>query len=1286
MGTMKNPLFLRLTRRWLRYALLATLCELAVASAAPLGPASDVAVRTERLAGSASAGESSRAASITRATAHGGLAPSDATTVALGPSADLPDVVRVAIDVTDPPYGLSDPDGTPVGIAVNFARAALARLPPTAHWVPYRSTSELRRLIAQKRIDVIAVQNPDVPLRADLIAGPVYMVSPMVVVGRTAASTVDDASGAGQRRIGYDEKAIRCATIVESFPGQPCEPVDDTEAGLQALEEGRIDAYVGDYISVESAIRRAHAGRVRVLARMGVDRRIAMALVPDAAALAAPLREALESISPQQRAALQNFWLVNSPYDDFGTRAFRFKLGLVAGGLCLVAVMVGAAYWRLTREVRRRERTEAVLARQLAFNHALLATVPYPLVAKGNDNRITAVNPAYERFVGREAEELLGRTTIEAHAFNVHFDRMFDDLSRRCIENRREVRSEHTITMRDGRSLSVLYAITPFGEATGEYGGALVTMVDVTRIREAEERAIRSERRLTEITDNIPAVVFKLHRSSDGELSFRYVAGDSQAMFGMTLSEMTQNERAVLRRVHPEDRDMIERAVKDAAAGHHGFEVEFRVPGAQGERWVLGRALPSAARDGETEWDGYWIDTTENHRQAEALIAARRAAEAVTEARSRFLAMMSHELRTPLSAVVNLLELVLATPLDAQQRMLLTRAATASETLMRILGEVLDLSRIDSGRMALDPHPVDLMAVAEEVCRMLASSITARGVRLRLRISPDLAALLQADDLRIKQLLLNLLGNASKFTESGHIIVWLQAKAHAIASQRVTLAVEDTGIGMNEAQMRRALEPFEQVHDQSSNVNHGGTGLGLTICQRLAELMGGSLQLRSVPGKGTTVSVSLPLAVVRRDREAPAGLAGRCACIILNDPASRDELTAQLALLGMHCLEYGETERYDLAFIDEEQPCPEALKRVAQIRITERALVSGHEHTADGVLLSVNPLTPSALRAASLAALSGDLSDVASAATGQYGAAARASIPAPSFDAPIRVLIADDQEVHRIALSHQLQRLGCAFETVDNGQAALNALARGAFSLLLTDVQMPECDGLALTRRWREQEAKQADGHGAAPHMPVIGITADAVSNVREACREAGMDEVLLKPIRLSEMRALLQRYLGRGRRSAAPGAPAAHADESADEATAPGVPRSDGMETGEGGVTVDEDAAQREAHLFRLRQMYGDGATRQLLQTAQADIERDLAVLEAPRDMATLRATLHNIIGLAAAIQAVRLNEAGVAAHRRAVQAERAEKQEIDVTDVIKVLRMLSARLPRMLAVLDAS
>ena len=673
---------------------------------------------------------------------------------------------------------------------------------------------------------------------------------------------------------------------------------------------------------------------------------------------------------------------------------------------------------------------------------------------------------------------------------------------------------------------------------------ALDTYVVSNQIAQfAQERMQVAGARLALLISAAPSVIYSF--AASGDFAPTFVSDNIAAMLGYRPEDYMQDASFWRAHVHLEDLPRVEAEQERLfAAGVRLTEYRFRKKDGS-YCWVSDEQHLIRDSDGRPlEVVGSWSNIDMRKAAEQALLE-------VNEAKSAFLANMSHEIRTPMNAIIGLSHLALKTELQPRQRDYLTKVKHSGEHLLGIINDVLDFSKIEAGKLSVETTDFDLDKVLENVGNLISEKAAAKGLELIFDIERSVSGHLRGDPLRLGQILINFCNNAVKFTDAGEVVVRVQVMEDSPDSQLIAFSVSDTGIGLTQEQIGRLFQAFQQA-DVSTTRKYGGTGLGLAISKRLAELMGGDVDVTSEPGKGSTFRFTARLgkaATATRRRVLQSDLCGRRVLVIDDNPQARSVLSGMLenmafivdeAASGAEGIEMvhqtiGQARPYDILFIDWQMPGLDGIetgKRIIALHDlnTSPHLVMVTAYGREDVLkqaeqggfsnVLIKPVTSSILF------------DTAVAALGAEVEATEAEPAAPAFDLEqlhgVRVLLVEDNEINQEVAIGQLEDAKVSVDLAENGADAVRMVRENTYDVVLMDMQMPIMDGIEATKTIRSDPRFQS--------LPIIAMTANAMASDRELCLQAGMNDHIAKPIDPDQLFTVLIHWVGSRDVKAIPG------------------------------------------------------------------------------------------------------------------------------------------------------
>jgi two-component system, sensor histidine kinase and response regulator len=805
----------------------------------------------------------------------------------------------------------------------------------------------------------------------------------------------------------------------------------------------------------------------------------------------------------------------------------------------LLVLLITPVFSSVIRQMLDREsrliETQGKLAESQVLLQTVLHTASNGILIVNDQGVVTLSNPSAERIFANNSGSLVGRRAVDV------FPR---ELAEKCVPraigsgsatDQKLFSDRIDITLNNGRELSVDAEAHMFRSSGRDYYSCMLQ--DVTEIKQTltKVEAARLERdrnfeNLAAVCNNIDVGVVLV----DADYQVRLINNAYCNLWNIkrpSLAEPTTLESLFtlsqdLKRSDGENADwqfFAENVLEKEGSGH-GQVLER--PDGQSVLYRFTRLL-----NGDRLLT--YFDITETAKRQKLLEEARISADAANRAKSDFLANMSHELRTPMNGVIGMASLLIDTKLDEDQRLYAETISKSGDSLLTLLNDILDLSKIESGKFEIDFTPFELSKVAEEVMQVMVPRANENGVELVLRYNPELPTCVIGDGSRVRQVLTNLVGNAVKFTERGHILLDLDGTVVG-SDIDLTIRVQDTGIGIPSDKVDKIFAKFEQV-DASSNRKYSGSGLGLTICRQLIELMAGSIKVESEMGKGTTFSIfmKLPLGVQVNDTTAAHAKFDGARILIVDDNAvnrlvlkerleswkvnvtSSCDGAEALALLDN---EAAANRRFDAIILDYNMPNMDGvelagvIQSLAYWKTTPMVLLSSSMTQLSAVDLRKIGVESTMMKPFRASNLFNSLAAIFSKTGGSYLHLEKQDIAKQNFGLKsgrsLKILIADDNRANRLVVKSMLNLPGLDLHFAVDGQDAFEKFGTLNPDIVLMDVSMPVTDGFQSTAMIRQYERDFG-----CDRTPVIALTANALRGDQEACISAGMDDYLTKPI-----------------------------------------------------------------------------------------------------------------------------------------------------------------------------
>ena len=795
----------------------------------------------------------------------------------------------------------------------------------------------------------------------------------------------------------------------------------------------------------------------------------------------------------------------------------------------------------ILRDSLERKRAEEKVREQESLFGIMADGCPALMWVSDADGRIEFINRAYREFIGVSLDEMKGLDWVKF----LHPDdaQQYLNACDRALKERAPLRSETRLRNPEGGWRWVATYAEPRFSPSGEFLGYVGISPDITERKQAEQALRSSEEMFRQLAENIREVFWIMPPEED---EVPYVSPAFEQVWGRSRESLYKDPFSWVESIHPDDRERARLLLTRQVQGEPVLR-EYRIRTPEGlEKWIRDRAFPVRDQsDKVIRIVGIAEEITEQKRYETELIQAREAADVANQAKSEFLANMSHEIRTPMNGIIGMTELALDTALESTQREYLNAVKYSADALMRVINDILDFSKIEAGKLDLDPVEFSLRDCIGHAMKTLSVQAHEKDLELACSVPPGLVDVMVGDSVRLQQVVLNLLGNAIKFTDRGEVVLSVRLEASEVDSITLHFAITDTGIGIPAEKQKVIFEPFTQA-DTSTTRKYGGTGLGLAITLRLIEMMGGRIWVESEPGKGSTFHFTAHFGKAAAGVSIgiladPAVLENLRVLVVDDNATNRQILQTNLeywrmrpivaasaadALALLHQARLAGTP-FALLIVDCHMPGMDGFMLVETIqKSTELAGLTT-------VMLSSGGQRGDAQRCKQLGIaaylvkpiLQAELLEVVLAVLGSRTDAAEPAQLIPNHSLrkgsrPLRILLAEDNVVNQRLAMRMLEKQGHTVVIAGDGVMALAELERARFDVVLMDVQMPLMDGVEATAAIRKEE------RSTGQHIPIIAMTAHAMLGDRQRFLASGMDGYVSKPIHTQELFTAIENVL----------------------------------------------------------------------------------------------------------------------------------------------------------------
>ncbi len=861
-------------------------------------------------------------------------------------------VVRVRVDKF-PPYMIWD--NGPRGISIEMLNLIAER---AGFQIEYQYgvmswPEALENIRNHTKVDLLATVKHTLERESYMVFSKDYLKLPWVIFTRQKEKTVFAIEDLFGKTIAIEKGFVLQERLAKEFPQILQLLVNDSREALAALSESKVDAYVGNLTIAQYYIADLGFNNLKVAAPTNLGYHTqAFAMRDDWPELASIIDKGLATITPEERSAINRKYFSMQIEQGINLwQVARWIVGmLVVSGFIILIVLRGNQ--RLKREIVERQHAEMEVERQKRHLETIVNTTPGIICLKDGKGRWLLANDYDIELFQLEGVDYQGKTDIDLAPYSDFYREAFlgcMESDNRAWDLKQPSYCEERIPRPDGTSLIFEVVKIPLFDQDGQRQTLVVLGQDITERKQREVEIQELSTRLQKIATRLPGMVYQFEQHTDGSANFPYVSDVISGLFGVSPEEAQEDAANIFAVVHLDDLDKFMISIQESADTLNPWKCEFRAYNKDGKvRWFFGNSLPERRSDGSVLWHGFVTDITEQKKMEQQLIDAQQQAEAASQAKSEFLANMSHEIRTPMNAIIGMSQLALQTDLKPEQKNYINKVHFSAEALLGIINDILDFSKIEAGKLGIELIDFNLQSVFDHLATIIEIKAEVQGLEFGVGIAANVPKVLKGDPLRLGQILINLANNAVKFTSEGKVTI----SAELIEQQQdgVTLqfCVADTGIGIPPEHQVNLFQSFSQA-DSSTTRKFGGTGLGLSISKKLVELMGGTIFVESVPGKGSSFIFTLPLSLGDADQivseqeegKKHSGLWG-AKILLVEDNEMNQELAVSLLVRegmkvtqvwnGQEALDILQTEQFDGVLMDVQMPVMDGYAAARAIR------------------------------------------------------------------------------------------------------------------------------------------------------------------------------------------------------------------------------------------------------------------------------------------------------------------------------------------------------------------